>query len=145
MEVVTLPHFLVNSSCLEKRSQALRGRNLTRNIQARARRWCVKAPAANGCQGPLYAPHRPPSRFLKNPTVLPGNNVPAAPLQASDPGGFAEAEGIPSTSFYPCRMPCAGTDHPMLHAPEGTHRKPWSWDQPISLTVPAGIKDHLAC
>jgi hypothetical protein len=49
----------------EKRNQALRGRNLTRNIQARACRWCVRPLQPRVVRGRLFALHRPPSPFLR--------------------------------------------------------------------------------
>jgi hypothetical protein len=41
-------------SRLEKRSQALRGRNLTRDIQAPVRQWRVRPLVAFVTQGPFY-------------------------------------------------------------------------------------------
>jgi len=44
----------IHWNCLEKRSQALRGRNLTRDIQAPVRQGRVQAPDGSYHQGPFF-------------------------------------------------------------------------------------------
>ena len=62
------PDLLIRSSRLEKRSQALRGRNLTRDIQADG---APMVPGASGeklCQGPPFLDrHGTPELCLENP------------------------------------------------------------------------------
>jgi hypothetical protein len=53
MAVAPPAHFLVSAMRLEKRSQALRGRNLTRNIQADGAPMVHQVPGNFGCQGPF--------------------------------------------------------------------------------------------
>ena len=61
----------IDWDCLEKRSQALRGRNLTRDIRAPVRQWRVQAPDGFYHRGPFFESHWTPDSCLENPAAQP--------------------------------------------------------------------------
>ena len=65
MAVCLSVQFLVSLGRLEKRSRALRGRNLTRNIQADGAPTVYLVPDGSGRQGPFYSWHRQPESCLR--------------------------------------------------------------------------------
>ena len=61
----------IDWDCLEKRSQALRGRNLTRDIRAPVPQWRVQAPDGFYHRGPFFESHWTPDSCLENPAAQP--------------------------------------------------------------------------
>ena len=66
---------MVNYKCLEKRSQALRGRNLTRDIQADGAPMVHLASGDQGYRGPFFRAigHRSHASKIPRSSRVPGN------------------------------------------------------------------------